>query len=915
MCFPLHFHVDSQWKLEPQQGSSAPVESKQLNDRLLYNLKRQLVDVEKQIQDKHIGLTIKQTKRCIRNGDTDKDYKSYLKLLYERQDIIVTIHILENRDFRSESQIVTSEMTDGAIANEMKTENLVDTGGDAQNITSAGSSKYSQDDKEMFMMNNFLSRPVDLYSSAIELSPTDIFQELEVWNLFTLSPTVRAKLRNYAHLRGDLHLRFAITATPFHYGKLLIAYLPYHERNDAYQAIKNLLTTGTHLVRNYLSQLPGSFYMDVRENKPLEFVCPFISTKQTHRLWNGSLAVSSVSAYQDLEEAGAIIIMNVSEIKTVNSSTDKPYLQVYGWMENVELGPPTATLVDVVTESKRTKKKSEIKTGPVENISSTVAKVSGLLKGVPVIGEFAMASEVVATSISKVASLFGWSKPPIIEKPSFVKNNAFQSPVVIGQDSALRLTYDPLQELTVDPRICGVSTDDLVFKEIASRWTLVADFKWEVNTPVMAPLYNFPVTPMIASVVTALSGLDVIQPSAMMFVAAVHEYWRGDIEVRLDFVISQFHRGKYLVGWEPNCEQFSTISYDSLNKNHIRLIDIQETQSVTFKIEWGSFREWLEVGTVDNFSNANSALHNGFVWFAPYTALVSPDPTAGVEILVSVRCPNLEVFGATMVNFPESRVIPNPEFQNVVSESQISTKNSTVKLVATNADDSNISMDHFGESVQSFRSLLKRYTLDEYATMTGAVSSGINEVVFESAIYTFGGPDYAGTVYTNPFRPNYFNYLRYAYLGCRGSVRKRINMLFEANREYNYFIAGFMSPATNPLPASMNFLTGSATVLASSHNTELQGQAIFCRDSNGAIEIELPFYSNNLFVFPAALDFIGSNPGSDLNFTEHWYKNYEVKAVCGAQSNIIKFVWVYEAAGEDFNFMRFQAAPPYSRPH
>merc|ERR1712137_1330932 len=121
-----------------------------------------------------------------------------------------------------------------------------------------------------------------------------------------------------------------MSGNPFHYGRILASYQPYPDLN------KNLISlTAQDEIGNYYSQSPQSVVMDVKANEPVEMICPFISPKAVHRLFNSTTtAISAATPYADLESCGSLYIHILNLIDSVSTGTYVPvYLQVYAWME------------------------------------------------------------------------------------------------------------------------------------------------------------------------------------------------------------------------------------------------------------------------------------------------------------------------------------------------------------------------------------------------------------------------------------------------------------------------------------------------------------------------------------------------------------------------------------------------------
>jgi hypothetical protein len=66
---------------------------------------------------------------------------------------------------------------------------------------------------------------------------------------------------------------------------------------------------------------------------------------------------------------------------------------------------------------------------------------------------------------------------------------------VIGNDTGHRITLDPKQEISVDPRICGTTEDEMSVMAIAGREGLLDQQTWNVSNTPMLPIWEAFVMP------------------------------------------------------------------------------------------------------------------------------------------------------------------------------------------------------------------------------------------------------------------------------------------------------------------------------------------------------------------------------------------------------------------------------------
>lgn len=847
--------------------------------------------------------------------DIMKEHRPRLRLLQKREDIVESISRLDRIIGKCSSIILESQSETDVISGgtEEKHENLMDVGGEENFFVDMGhSTAPSVGQQQVLHMENFLSRPVEIASGEVKVGDTltDVYR---IWDIFTLNPTVRAKLRNFAFLRANMRVKISVSGTPFHYGRFLCSYQPHNFRNQNLSSYASSLSADA-LFRKpylaYLSQAPGAVTMDVKANKPIEMSIPFISTKPMNRLFNdATTALAAGTSFADFEYFGSLYFWTIAALQAVGDDCSPISYQIYAWLEDVQLGTSTASLLGITTESA-----DERKTGPIERIATSAATISRALSVVPMIENMAKASAMTFNGIAEIAAWFGWSKPDIIDRPSFMKNRPYANTShVIGSETVEKISFDPLQELTVDPGVCGITTDELCISHLCGIESYLTSFDWASTDDLMAdPIFRCGVTPSL----DCMKELDIVethlyfQPTPMSFVASMFDYWRGDVEFRFDIVCSAFHRGKLGFYTETNVSQGALIDADlSTNKVFMKVVDIQETQSVSFCVKWQSDRAWLKVSPPGNsryatrdFSYTLTSLGywNGYIGVVVFTDLQSPDDST-IHVDVYVKSTNMQFNHVSGDNLHLGRLIAESSPDSPTLDNYVTCLN----LNESTASAAYTSDYHFGEQPLSLRSLMKRYVTEgDFASTTTSSHTSIqiiNQVV-PSPHPQYGVAALTGGDYIVPLR-----YLRYAFLGMRGGVRRHLRFLTNATQ----YVQGRASVGFGA--KNSNLLNGSIALSTTSSALTTKGNVAFLPHTNGGIEVEFPYYSINLFSFAFADDDIGDvNNAGDM--TTEWFKNYTFAndaEKIAATTTAYRFTSDF-AVGEDFSLMRFSGAPYYS---
>jgi hypothetical protein len=173
------------------------------------------------------------------------------------------------------------------------------------------------------------------------------------------------------------------------------------------------------------------------------------------------------------------------------------------------------------------------KPGPVSRVATQVAEIAQRVSDIPVIGPFAMATQIGANAVAGIASIFGWSRPVVIDDICRYKPHpAGEFATTDSKDTVDKLTLTSKQELTVDPRTVGLrDTDELTVAAIAKKESYLGRFYWDTSDAKDITLYTSGVTPSFNSLINQTSPVvhKEVYPSAISFASSPFQYWSGSI--------------------------------------------------------------------------------------------------------------------------------------------------------------------------------------------------------------------------------------------------------------------------------------------------------------------------------------------------------------------------------------------------
>jgi len=287
----------------------------------------------------------------------------------------------------------------------------------------------------------------------------------------------------------------------------------------------------------------------------------------------------------------------------------------------------------------------------------------------------------------------------------------------------------------------------------------------------------------------------------------------------------------------------------------------------------------------------------------PITNLQSPDDSV-VDFNVYVKSDNIVFNEVTDEHLPlemtedvaqgSERVIIRTES---LDDSSSHVPNTCYELNPTGAQLDHICEDHFGEMPVSFRSLLNRFFTTSSSSPTGVVL-GIQYVSWLGVAI----PRPAPSVYVSSTETTLLSYLRYAYMAMRGGVKKRVRCIGLKSNMMDRTTVSLTAPSLSPVsPPISSYVTGFPRV-------HLDGSVMFVQATNGGIEFEIPFYTNNLFANSCQLlPFDDSDTTMNGVALQNYKMDFDFREAT-ANLQIVEDT----AASEDFSLVRFVAAPFYS---
>jgi len=781
-------------------------------------------------------------------------------------------------------------------------------------------------------LGNFFERPLKIFTDDWATTDANYYQSINPWSLYFENPRVVNRVANYNLLRCKLHLKILINGNGFHYGRMIAAYKPLHNL-DGFTISRGFVEADLVAA----SQRPH-IYLDPTTSAGGEMTLPFFWIKNALSIPNS-----------EWEDMGELEFHPLQLLKHANGATDSVTISVFAWATDVSLSVPTVAEPDTIAPQSgviydpQASDEYDKNNGPISKPATMLAKIAGRLSDLPVIGAYARASEMAASSVANIANLFGYSRPAsLVEVESY-------KPTCMGNlantnvpDSVQKLTTDFKQEITVDPRTTGLSNvDEMAITSVVCRESYLAQAPWLVSDTTETLLFSAQVTPYLWTEYVNGANTELHMP-ACCFGALPFEHWRGSMKYRFQIVSSQYHKGRLRIVYDP-----ATTTTPEYNTNYTKIIDIAEEKDFTVEIGWGSEFPYLQEQAIGTeavpwkvgptaVTVQSRARINGYISVYVVNELTVPNSTVNNDVAINVFVSageDMEFFNPserqvdTLTWFaPQSGIIYDSQSSDQVSavadeentdEPSKPMGEEVVEQMAPTIDPlDGLAGVCFGEKIMSFRQCLKRYN---YHSNYGGTLTGLKLMNRVSSIFPFYRGKTVGGIHTtaapgsddyNYVKMTMLNYITPAFTGWRGGVRHKMQLVegcITANRP----------PENRFMLIKREFVTAVYTLTVSTWNS-LDTQSVMAHDmsalmtnqwdgttanavsQNGCIEAELPYQAPFRF-WPAKKH----NYTSDASYMDTF--SCQTITNIGADSGAHVMDWV--AAGDDYSLFLFTGCP------
>lgn len=665
--------------------------------------------------------------------------------------------------------------------------------------------KSSTDDYDQ-SIKTFFEKPINVMSGKFSVgdsvstfysSPyTLLYSPHDFIKPFTVRST---KLSGFLGFRATSVVRLVVNATRFQQGRYMLAFIPSGGSSPA--NAKGQAWNIAHwnqLIQR--TQLPRVEF-DLNCDTEVELRIPYVSSAN----FVPTAAIITDTNY--FYATGTFVIFPYKDL-VVGSGSANAYFTMWQHFEDVELiGPATpqsGRMFSTKTKSKKSvssQEQAENSLGPISSPLTAISRGFSSFAQVPGLSSYAGPAAWVSERLSGCAKIFGFSRP----HDSSPSNRVVRAIVpyvgtVDNSDTSLPLSLSASNAVTQAEGFSGTNLDELDFSNFVTQYAYFKTFSMSTSGGASGDLLaTWNLNPNHYWDTTTGAGGKIFnhyQPLA--FVAQYFSLWRGSIRFRLKVVKTEFHSGRIAVCFNPIESGVTTtaLSYSNSDYLHREIIDLRYSSEIEFAVPFISTTPWRSVLGTDN--------NIGTIGVYTVDPLQSP---SSVPSTITFLC---EVSGGPDFEFavPRNDVSLIPCFGVTPQSGEMfSSKNDSCSIEKVNIGATkeviNLNNSAFcvGESITSFRSLLKTFSLLLNTSSAGTI--GDKNII---SFLPFAWDYYYNT--TTPVVPNWnpdiYGTLCSIFALSRGGVRwKFIEPLGAANSATNT-LSGFTTVTLDQTTGDIN---------------------------------------------------------------------------------------------------------------
>jgi len=767
-------------------------------------------------------------------------------------------------------------------------------------------------------LGQFLSRPTKIFTVVwTENASAGNIATFRPWELFFNQSSIRNKLEGFGYLRCKLHLKFTINASQFYYGSIGAFYTPMAGYIQETTGFNYGYAPGQQVLQ---SQKPH-VWLDPQTTSTSEMELPFLY----HRHF---LDATQLNQFTGM---GRIDLTQYAALRSANGvSTNGVNIVVYAWATDVEM---TGLTSKPVLQSKR----EYVANGQISGPASTVASVANRMSKIPVIGPFAKATEMAASTVGDIASLFGFTNVPNVRDVEAVKTTSFHTLASSEISEPInKLSLQPKQEIAIDSTYAGDPMgDQLHITNFCQRESFLCGALWTTTTAEDAVVFTSYVTPQLYE---KSGGTNYhVYSTPMAYIAQLFNAWRVDLIFRFKVIKTQYHRGRLSISWDPL--QTSMANMPGFGNPRVQniIFDLEDTDTIEVRVPYMQDVPFLRLrdgsGGIDGpwWSNGGSPTQtdterrcNGTIQVRVVNRLTAPEASSDVDVLVFVRAAENIEFASPADIRDKTHMVLQSKREFVFGDPSISDPDSYSEV--------------YGEKISSLRQLLHRQSktctqvIPRTANWAGSMMYatfpfqrtpkpyGYNEFASETAV----GTVVPGSNFPFNFvRVHPITWIQTCFIGTKGSTNWTFNVLNHNGKETVPLESlgvcrtaeiSDNKPSYKVVPGTLGTsqLMREHNCTAGIERQGAQGMALTNQWTQAGLSVNLPYYSRFKFQINNLNFGYSTSDAKTDEASRDWYQLTVKRGIDVNTTDANVLIDTYVGTGPDFDFVFFLNCPVYT---
>jgi hypothetical protein len=645
----------------------------------------------------------------------------------------------------------------------------------------------------------FLTHPVRIDHRVWTAASTSAVVTVDLLPLFftTVAATAMGrKLANFSFAEMDLRIKIVVQGQPFAAGQIVAAFTP----NFVSGAFGNEVTVtqgpDLSLVN---SKIVPHIIIDPSKTATYEIDLP---CKTPTGVWT---FVSGAGSYS----------MEFKNFNALTSGTaTAPTVTICTYMSLVDPDFQGLTLLSspIISEKMEGGTASAF-IKEASRFGKKIAHLTPIPKAVTLFSNFAAAG-------ADVLALFGFAKPPNVENQLVVLNRQVDNYSQFeGKSTAAVLAGTAKNSVGLTSAYGGGKDDELRIHNLTSRPGLVHQLVVSQAAAAETLVSSMDINPTLCMG----SGAPVVyQLTPLAGVSMMFGYWVGNIDVRVEFVASVFHRATFLIAWDPKA--LSTSAAPTLTTALQTLenvtVSVSGNEAVSVNIPWRQPISWRKVAQPRLVTDATvTRTTNGRFYIFVVNPITSNGSTDGIAINMYYSSNDIR-YAAPDVHLIDDYMIVD----EVLSEPLFCPE--TKVSFGQSCQFDGLELRSFGESYDSLKQLTSKLTPAATGQVVLTAGNVLPYLAWRIPNIVLSKRNSADIVTAT--RNNFFSWVSSGFLGYRGAIRWVAHSRNSACDEHPIATHMFSANLTDPsvLPTANPFPTAFLSEVLSSYAFTLQNRAI-----------------------------------------------------------------------------------------